>query len=337
MRRLSAVILVLVCVTLSTSAFGQSSNATLSGTVSDAAKALIPGVTITATNTETGVVSTGVTNETGTYNLPGLLPGLYNVTAELPGFQTQTFTGVRLGNAAQVRLNFTLQVASVNTAVEVTVAADRLLLESTSSVGAVLPEKTVRDLPIVGVMGNDTLNLVRTLPGLNLSNDLIFAANDSKLAGVSASSIQIQRDGVDASAAGRWPAGIQGATIMNPDLIGEVRMILAPVDAEVGRGNSQIQVQTKSGTNKFHGAAVWNIRNSALDPNTWANNRVQPVPATRDWTNLNQYTGSVGGPIVKNKTFFFALWDGLLPAGRTNVNAIVLTPCARAGIFRYFD
>src|SRR5213595_368211 len=196
MRGLSAVILVLVCVTLFTSAFGQSSNATLSGTVSDAAKALIPGVTITATNTETGVVSTGVTNETGTYNLPGLLPGLYNVTGELPGFQTQTFTGVRLGNAAQLRLNFTLQVASVNTAVEVTVAADRLLLESASSVGAVLPEKTVRDLPIVGVMGNDTLNLVRTLPGLNLSNDLIFAANDSKLAGVSASNIQIQRDGV---------------------------------------------------------------------------------------------------------------------------------------------
>ncbi len=336
MRRILAVILAL-CLTPFTHAFSQSSNAALSGTVSDAANALIPGVNITATSTETGVVSTAITNETGTYNLPSLLPGLYNVTAELPGFQTQTFTGVRLGNAAQLRLNFTLQVASVNTAVEVTIAADRLLLESTSSVGAVLPEKAVRDLPVVGVMGNDALNLVRTLPGLNLSNDLIFAANDSKLAGVSAANIQIQRDGVDASAAGRWPSGIQGATIMNPDLIGEVRMILAPVDAEVGRGNSQIQVQTRSGTNRFHGAAVWNVRNSALDPNTWANNRVQPVPATRDWTNLNEYTGSVGGPIVKNKTFFFALWDGLLPAGRTNVNAQVLTPCARNGVFRYFD
>ncbi len=336
MRRMLAVTLV-VCLTPFTQVFSQSSNAALSGTVSDAAKALIPGVNITATNTETGVVSTAITNETGTYNLPSLLPGLYNVSSELPGFQIQTFTSVRLGNAAQLRLNFTLQVASVNTAIEVTVSADRLLLESASSVGAVLPEKAVRDLPVVGVMGNDALNLVRTLPGLNLSNDLIFAANDSKLAGVSAANIQIQRDGVDASAAGRWPSGIQGATIMNPDLIGEVRMILAPVDAEVGRGNSQIQVQTRSGTNQFHGAAVWNVRNSALDPNTWANNRVQPVPATRDWTNLNQYTGSVGGPIVKNKTFFFALWDGLLPAGRTNVNAIVLTPCARNGVFRYFD
>ena len=325
--------LFLVCVP----AFTQSSNGSLSGTVSDAAKALIPGVTVTTTNVETGVVSTGITNESGTYNVPSLLPGVYKVTAELPGFQTQTFTDVRLGNAAQVRLNFTLSVATLNTTVEVTISADRLLLESASSVGGVLTEKTVRDLPVVGVMGNDVLNQVRTLPGLNLSNDLVLQANDSKLAGVSAANVNIQRDGVDASAAGRWPAGIQSATIINPDLVGEIRMILSPVDAELGRGNAQIQVQTRSGTNKFRGAAVWNIRNSAFDPNTWANNRIQPAPATRDWTNLNQYTVSAGGPIIKNRTFFFALWDGLLPATRTNVNAIVLTPCARNGIFRYYD
>src|SRR5262245_19782701 len=83
--------------------FSQSSNASLGGTVSDAAKALIPGVTVTVTNVDTGVVSTAVTNETGTYSIPSLLPGVYKVTAELPGFQTQTFTDVRLGNAAQVR------------------------------------------------------------------------------------------------------------------------------------------------------------------------------------------------------------------------------------------
>src|SRR4051812_33296677 len=82
--------------------FGQSSNATLSGTVSDAANALIPGVGITAINTDTGVVSTVLSNETGTYNIPSLLPGIYKVTAELSGFQTRSFTDVRLGNAAQV-------------------------------------------------------------------------------------------------------------------------------------------------------------------------------------------------------------------------------------------
>jgi hypothetical protein len=297
----------------------------------------MPGVTITATNTATGVVSTGLSNETGTYNIPSLLPGVYTVSAELPGFQTQTFTDVRLGNAAQARLNFTLQVAALNTTVEVTASADRLLLESTSSVGTVLPEQSVRSLPVVGVMGNDVLSLVRTLPGLNLADDLVLEANNSKVAGISAANAQVQRDGVDASAAGRWPAGFQGATIMNPELVGEVRMILAPVDAEVGRGNSQIQVLTRSGTNQYHGAAVWNVTNSALDPNTWVNKRVNGTPITRNWSNVNEYTGSLGGPIVKNKTFFFGLWNGLLPAGRSNVNTQVLTPCAQRGIFKYYD
>jgi hypothetical protein len=331
------VVPVILSIILSINAFGQSSNATLSGTVTDAARALIPGVTVTATNNDTGVVSTAITNETGTYNIASLLPGVYTVSAELPGFQKQTFTDVRLGNAAQARLNFGLQVASLNTTVEVTASAERLLLESTSSVGAVLPEQAVRSLPVIGVMGNDTLSLVRTLPGLNLADDLVLEANNSKVAGVSAANAQVQRDGVDASAAGRWPAGFQGATIMNPDLIGEVRMILAPVDAEVGRGNSQIQVLTRSGTNRYRGAVVWNITNSALDPNTWANKRVAGTPTTRNWSNINEYTGSVGGPIIKNKTFFFALWNGLIPRGRVNENAVVLRPCARNGIFRYFD
>jgi Carboxypeptidase regulatory-like domain len=337
MRRPILVAAISIMLVLSGNGFSQSSSASLSGTVSDAAKALIPGVTITATNVETGVISTGLTNESGTYNVPSLLPGVYKVTAELPGFQTQTFTDVRLGNAAQVRLNFTLNVASLNTTVEVTASAERLLLESTSSVGGVLPETTVQNLPVVGAMGNDVLTQVRTLPGLNLSSDLILAANDSKLAGVSAANVNIQRDGVDASAAGRWPAGIQSATIINPDLVGEVRMILSPVDAELGRGNAQIQVQTRSGTNKLRGAAVWNVRNSALDPNTWANKRVNGTPISRAWTNINQYTASVGGPIVKNKTFFFALYDGLSPVTKANTNATVLTPCARNGIFRYYD
>src|SRR5262245_3010803 len=259
---------ILLCLACTPHLLAQSSNASLSGTVTDAAKAFIPGVTVTATNTETGVVNSSVSNETGTYNIPSLLPGVYKVSAELPGFQTQTFTDVRLGNAAQVRLNFSLQVASLNTTVEVTASADRLLLESTSSVGSVLPDKTVKDLPVVGVMGNDVLTQVRVLPGLNLSNDLVLGANDSKLAGVSAANVNIQRDGVDASAAGRWPAGIQSATIINPDLVGEEPMTLSPVETELGRGNAQIQVQTRSGTNKFRGATVWNVRNSAIDPNT---------------------------------------------------------------------
>src|SRR5438552_6507001 len=174
MRGLFIVVVAAALLTLtSMQALGQSGNASLSGTVTDSAGALIPGVTITATNVATGVVSTAVSNETGTYNVPSLLPGAYTVSAELGGFQTKTFTDVRLGNAAQVRLNFSLQVAALNTSVEVTASAAQLLLESASSVGAVLPEKTVRDLPVVGVMGNDALTLMRTMPGVNMADDLV--------------------------------------------------------------------------------------------------------------------------------------------------------------------
>src|SRR4051812_32007959 len=333
-----ALAVVLLCVSIPIAAFAQSSNANISGTVTDAGKAFIPGVTVKATNTQTGVVSTGISNETGTYTIPSLLPGTYKVSAELPGFQTQNYTNVQLGNAAQLRLNFTLQVASLNTSVEVTVEADRLLLSSSSSVGSVLPENTVRDLPNTGVMGNDAVSgLIGTLPGINLSSDLVLAANSTMVAGVSAAFVNVQRDGVDASAAGRNAAGFQPATIMSPDMVGEIRMVTSPVDAELGRGNSQVQVQTRSGTNKYRGALVYNVRNSAIEPNTWSNNRAQPSAIVPPWTNLQEYTGSLGGPIVKNKTFFFFLWDGLLPETRSNVQATVLTPCARNGIFRYFD
>src|SRR5689334_5805265 len=112
------------------SAFGQSNNATLTGTVADLSGAVLPGVTITATNTSTNVATTAVTNESGAYTILGLIPGTYTVSGELPGFQKPTYQGVVLGNAVTVRLNFTLQVAALNTSVEVTIEADVALATS---------------------------------------------------------------------------------------------------------------------------------------------------------------------------------------------------------------
>ena len=139
---------VLLCFAFFANAFAQTTNATLGGTVSDASKALIPGVMVTATNTQTGIVSTTITNETGAYNFPSLQTGVYKVTAELAGFQAQTYNDVTLGVSQQVRLNFTLQVGSQAQSVEVSVAADTLIATTSSSVGAVLPEYKVRDLPL---------------------------------------------------------------------------------------------------------------------------------------------------------------------------------------------
>lgn len=320
---------------LAIQATSQSRNASLSGTVEDAQGAVIPGVRIMVTNKATGIVSTSITNNVGIYNFPSLLPGVYKVSAEAAGFKTYTYTDVQMGNASQIRLNFNLQVGVKAETVEVSVEADRLLLEASSSVGDALTESEIRELPRVN---NNVLDLVKIMPGASVSGDAIFGeafgygGGATTFAGVSSANINIQRDGVPVSDV-RWATGVNSATRLNPDLVGEFRIILAPVDAEVGRGNGQIQIQTKSGTNDFHGNLSWNIQNSSLDPNTWENKRLGVDPP---WRNLNEYTISVGGPIIRNKTFFFVLWNQQFARQRAPVNVLTLTPCARNGVFRYF-
>ena len=167
MRKFLLATLGLLCLLVSVNTFSQTVNATLGGTVGDATGALIPGVTITATNTGTGIVNTLVTNESGAYNFASLQPGTYKVTAELPGFQTQTYTDVQLGGAQQVRLNFTLQVGGLAQNVEVTISADTVLGTSSNSIGTILPEYKVRDLPTIA--GN-VFNIVQNMPGVMRDN-----------------------------------------------------------------------------------------------------------------------------------------------------------------------
>lgn len=321
-----------------TASFGQISNSTLTGTVSDATGAVLPGVTVTATNNATGVASTNVSNEAGAYTIPGLIPSTYTVSAELPGFQKQTYANVALGSAITVRLNFTLQVATQAQSVEVIVAADTVLATSSPTIGQVLSEKKVSEVPVVG---NNVLDMLNVLGGIdnlvftsaNPSAANAFGREGTTLAGVSAGFTPVLRDGVMVQDT-RWPTGINSATVINPDLVSEIRLIVSPVDAELGRGNGAVQITTRSGTNEFHGAGVWSIQNSATNANSWTNNRASlPI----NYFNTNQLTGSIGGPIIKNKTFFYGLFDRNFNRQRANTYATVLTPCARNGVFRYFD
>jgi len=236
MKTISATVVLLILV-LCTPSFSQSTYATVSGTVEDPSKALIPGVTMKALNTATGVSTTVLTNESGTYSFASLLPGLYKISAELPGFQTYTYSDVRLGSGDQIRLNFTLRVGDVATAVDVSVAADTLLATSSSSVGEIVNQQRVVELPTVT---NNVLDLYRLIPGIRLTDD---AGNNGVVSGLGGlGTVNITRDGVDNVGAARFGVSLQGATYMSPDLIGEVRIIVAPVDAELGRGNGQIGV-----------------------------------------------------------------------------------------------
>src|SRR5437762_2761317 len=155
-------------------------NATLSGTVSDATGALIPGVEVTARNTGTGVASTMVTNESGTDRFASLQPGSYEASAALPGFQAQTFR-LMLGTAQQIRQNFILQVGAVTQAVEVSAAPDQLLTAASASVGNVLPSAQLVDLPLVG---RNVMDLVTaSMPGVRGDGN-----PDTTFAGITANS-----------------------------------------------------------------------------------------------------------------------------------------------------
>jgi len=321
---------------LSVNAFAQNSG--VSGTVNDVTNALIPGVTVTVTNIATGVVSTVLTNESGAYNFLSLQPGNYKISASLSGFQTETYNNYNVEPNQQFRLNFTMKVATVAQAVEVTVDAAGLLATSSSSIGTVLTEERVRNLPLVG---QDILQLIGIMPGVS------GTGAGANFAGVSAnsqgSSINTTRDGLSV-ADGRFQNGVFATTVINPDLVGEVRVILTPVDAELGRGNGQVQITTRSGTNQFRGTAVWNARNTAFNANTWSNNRTLGGATPPNWDNNHDYSISYGGPVKipglydgKNKTFFFALWDQTLDFQRNLITASVMTDAARQGIFRYFD
>jgi hypothetical protein len=316
----------LLCTFVSAYGFGQSINAVVGGSVSDASKALIPGVTITATNTGTGIVSTTVTNESGAYQFPALQPGNYKLTAELPGFQTQTMTGVTLGGAQQVTLNFTLQVAAAaGQQVEVTIAADTVLATTSNSIGTVLPDYKLKDLP--ALTGN-VLNLVQNVPGLQRDNTGTFGY----MAGGRLGDVNATLNGVNVND-GRYENGAWSTVYTNPDLVEEVKVIVAPVDAETSRGNGQVQMVTRSGTNAFRGSLSWSNHNSSLDANDWFNNR---NGVAKSYDNRNLYTARLGGPIIKNKTFFFLLFDGQRDMKKVAANGLTWTDMAKAGIFRYW-
>jgi hypothetical protein len=328
-----SILCLILCFAVSGNAFAQSGNASVGGFVQDPSQAFIPGVTVTATNTQTGVTTSVITNESGAYTFPSLLPGTYKLTAELAGFRTQIVNDVQLGQSATARYNFTLQVGSLADSVEVTAEATALIAESSSTIGQVLAEKTVRDLPLVS---NNVLDLMQTMAGIRGGT----LGESTTFAGISTGMVNTVRDGLSVQD-GRYANGVGATTQIHPDMVGEFRVILAPVDAEYGRGNGQVQILTRSGTNNWHGSGVWTIRNSALDANTWSNNK-QVVngawkPGQSTWINRNEIAASLGGPIIKNKTFFFALFDKQFEKERLTVRPVVLTPCARNGIFRYWD
>src|SRR5437867_4853845 len=319
-------LLVFLFICLTAAGLFAQGNAAVGGTVSDSSGALIPGVELKATNVNTGVVVTVMTNETGSYQFASLQPGIYRVSAVLSGFGTKIYEKVELSQSQQVRLNFQLEVGPVAQSLEVTLAADTVLATTTSSVGTVIRIDQV-NLPL---QTRNILDLASGAPGVIRTGDNNAVTT---FAGTRSSQVNTTRDGLVVSD-GRYMDwnGAFAATYTTPDLVEEVQITSNTVDAEVGRGSGQVRLQTRSGTNRYRGALFYTNNNSAVNAANFFDNIVNFPKA---YTNRNQFGGRIGGPIHQNKAFFFFLYEGQRYLRKEDFVANVLTPTARQGIFRY--
>src|SRR5215471_18900165 len=319
-----------LCLALSAAAAAQVTTADIVGRVSDSTGAVLPGATVTIENVGTHDIRTAPANETGDY-LFNLLPiGTYTVKVELQGFTSQT-TSVSLSAGDRVRVDARLQVGQV--AENVTVAAESPLLQTdTATVSSLVSAKAVQDLP---VSGRNVQQLVQLVPGAfeGLPNSLASGTRPDDRRQTSAISINGSLDnqnnqlidGIDNNERAIGTVGVKPSI----DAVAEVKVQTSMYTAEVGRtAGGVVNIITKSGSNDYHGSAFEFYRNDRFDePNYFATNIPKPV------LHQNQYGGSLGGPIAKNKTFFFADYEGF--STTQGVTTVVTVPTAkmRAGDF----
>jgi hypothetical protein len=293
--------LILACVPLAAQNFGE-----FTGTVADPSGAVIAGASITVTNEATGVARTAETNEAGSYTVPFLNPGVYTITAESEGFRSARTAGLTLQVGAAVRNNFTLEVGVVTEVVEVEAGAQMLQTQDTA-VGTVIDNERIVELPI---NGRNYLNLVKLSP--NVSAEMASGGQANSRQGGERANQAISIAGQRQQFNRYTLDGVENTDpnfntfIIRPsvDALQEFKVQTGVYSAEYGKAASQVVVTTKSGTNEFHGTVYEFLRNDKIQAKSWG--RTDKPPFRR-----NQFGFTVTGPVVKNRVFFMANYEGL--------------------------
>src|SRR6266536_1370567 len=291
---------------LHSAALAQTGAASITGLLTDQSGAAAAGVTVTATNLATSVAYTAVSNSAGNYTITSVPVGTYVVKAELSGFKTATTKAIELEAKQIARLDFKMEVGALEDTVEVTAAAPVLQTES-ATVGEVISGNTVNSLPL---NGRNTGQLSLLLPGVVTVNPSSFTAIRNFGGGrpfVNGNREQTNNytlDGVDMNESIDNLVAYQPS----PDALSEISVETNNYAADTGNvGGAVISNVIKSGTNRFRGNAFEFYRNSDFDANTWANNR---SGAPRQERKQHIFGATLGGPLVKNKLFFFADYQG---------------------------
>src|SRR6185437_9813458 len=292
----------------------QTFRGTILGTVTDPSGSVVSGAKVTVRNTATGLERVTQTTSDGTFNVPELPIGSYSVTVSQSGFQTFVANGVAVTVAAEKRVDASLKTGQV--AEQVVVSAESLpqVDTTTNELGGTLTAHAIENLPI---NGRDYTKLIYLNPGISGSPDQITDSPGSfgefSMNGSRGRSNNFLLDGTDMNDGYRNdPAINQGGVFATPsailpiDAVSDMR-VLSNFEPEFGRnGGAIVNIVTKSGTNTLHGNVFEYFRNDGLD----ARNYFDPTSAPKAPFHNNQFGGSLGGPLVKNRTFFFVDYEG---------------------------
>ena len=288
---------------VATSAAAQTGLATITGIVSDASGAGIPGLSVTATNQATNIAYTGVTNEAGNYIITSVPIGAYVIAAELQGFKSAQST-VTLSAAQTARVDFKLQVGAVEERLEV-VATGAVLQTENAVVGSTLNREQIEQLPVQGrTLSSLTLYTAGTTqPNMSTFNSLRGGGRPF-VNGQLQQSNNFTLDGVDSNEAINNGVAYQPS----PDAVEQVRVETLNYSAELGNvAGAVVNMVIKSGTNELHGNGFYYWRDNVLGATPWATNR---AGGRKSDFSRNIFGGTIGGPIVRNRLFFFGDYQG---------------------------
>jgi hypothetical protein len=313
-------------------AFGQMDRGAITGRVLDSSGGAVPKATITVTNKATGIAITTPVNESGEYQVLALIPGTYSVKVTADGFESVLRDNVILHVQDRLSIEFVLKVGSMNQQVVVT-AGEPLLQTQTADVGNVVDTRLVNDLPLNGRRYAD---LALLEPGVNK----FYSANNPAPDRFSVNgNLELQNNfllnGIDNNS---WSENLQEFSVQvvqpPPDAIEEFRVQTRTYSSEFGNSaGAVINATIKSGTNEYHGNVFEYIRNNVLDANSWINNKNH---LKRGRFVQNQFGGTFGGPIIKDKTFFFGDFQRFSSRRSTTITSVVPTPLMKQGNFTEF-
>ena len=329
LARLSLLGCLLIIVSLQTDA--QTPAASLTGVITDQTGAVLPNVTVTITNNDRNNSQSTKTNEVGTYLLAAVSPGNYSLTADLPGFRKFLQDGIVLNVNQVARIDVHLDLGLLEETVHVTLAAPMLETE-TSSRGWVIDGQNILELPL---NGRDYNQLALLAPGVVPSTPRLTALNFKAAMNVNGNRVfnnVFLLDGVDNVSYSSSYRG-ENVQVVQPSIeaLQEFKIQTNAYSAEFGRSSGAVvNAAVRSGSNAIRGSVYEFLRNDALDANNFFSNAFgSPKPERR----RNQFGGALGGPIIRNKTFWFAAYEGLREREGVPQSRAVPSPDEKAGLF----